>query len=68
MAEVSSHLPENDGYGLGLALHHTTFVSKSRRQKAVKSSLDLGLSALVYRLPGAATFLPLEPVASRRRG
>lgn len=34
----------------------------------MKSSLDLGLSALVYRLPGAATFPPLEPVASRRRG
>ena len=67
-AEVSSHLPENDCYRLGLVLHHTPFMFKSRRQKAMKSSLGLGLSELVYRLPGADTLPPLEPVASRRRG
>lgn len=33
LAEVSSHLPENDYYSLGLALHHTSFMSKSKRHK-----------------------------------
>lgn len=34
----------------------------------MKSSLGLGLSERVYRLPGADTLPPLEPVANSREG
>jgi len=68
LAEVSSHLPESDCYRLSLALHHSSFMPKSRRQKAMKSSLGLGLSEFVYRLPGADTLPPLEPVPAEGEG